>query len=138
MTRKPFGPVVLTTPLLLHRAAERGDNSELESLLAGGCEVAAMDEGRATALHWAAYSGQLAATRTLIAHGAPVHLRDKTYQALPLDWADHGSIQRRHPQADYMAVALTLFLAGSPMYPDLSAYGDDVVAALAEFRRRCE
>ena len=47
------------------------------------------DGNHATALHQAAAYGHLATARLLLANGASVRLRDTSYSATPLNWADH-------------------------------------------------
>jgi ankyrin repeat protein len=42
-------------------------------------------------LHWAAWLGRVELVRLLIAIGAPIDPRDRTYGASPLGWAAHGS-----------------------------------------------
>jgi ankyrin repeat protein len=119
----------------LHEVARRGNVAALETMLACGFDVRAVDGMGATALHWAAWTGCLPAVRLLLASGAPLDAHDNNYNALPLGWADHGSIHAPHPRGDYPGVVLALLQAGSPLHPDEAAYGDAVHEALAEFRR---
>ena len=41
-------------------------------------------------LHWAAYGGHADIVRMLIAHGAPINVKDETFEGTPLGWALHA------------------------------------------------
>ncbi|MBI2497833.1 MAG: ankyrin repeat domain-containing protein [Opitutae bacterium] len=120
---------------LLHKVAARGDAAALETMLVCGFDIDARDEGGATALHWAAWHGWLEATRLLLSRGARVDVNDKEFDAPPLGWADHGSVNCRQPRGDYAGVALALLRAGSPVDRDASSCAPAVQEALVEFRR---
>ena len=53
-----------------------------------------------TALHGAAFNGNLAMVRYLVEHGADPGLEDCTFRATPLGWAEHNEHQ---PVVDYLA-----------------------------------
>lgn len=59
----------------LHSAAVSGDVAAIRSLLAGGADVNARDEGRSTPLHMAALLGDVAAIRALLTGGADINAR---------------------------------------------------------------
>ena len=136
---EPALAVVTSNPqaiTLMTKVAARGDIAALETMLGCGFKVDATDGMGATALHWSALHGQLEATRLLLAHGAPVDVRDRTYNAAPLGWNDHGAINVRHPRGDYAGVARALIAAGAPTTWDGPAPGsDEVLEAIAESRR---
>lgn len=67
-------------------AANDGQITGLQRLVASGVPVHAADYDRRTALHLAAAEGQLEAVRYLIAHGHPQNVRDR-WDATPLDEA---------------------------------------------------
>jgi ankyrin repeat protein len=75
-----------------------------------------------TALHTAAGSGSAELVQLLIAAGADVAARDRTWDDTPLGWATVGSgmsrddaNSRRSPHPDFVATVRTLIEAGSPI-----------------------
>ncbi|HYD53003.1 MAG TPA: ankyrin repeat domain-containing protein, partial [Gemmatimonadaceae bacterium] len=83
---------------LIVRAAERGSARTIERLVQAGADVNARDARETavdgtlgyTALHAAAFHGDLAAARALLAHGADVRARESRYGAPPAGWADYA------------------------------------------------
>lgn len=73
---------------LVQRALEahRPDGVRLMAEL--GFELAV--PGHATPLHWATWHGDLAMVKALISLGASTEVRDPTYRATPLGWAEHN------------------------------------------------
>jgi ankyrin repeat protein len=99
----------------LYQAAERGDVSVLESLLACGLDPNHPDDSIGkTALHVAAMEGGPDALRVLLAHGASVTVQDREFHAQPLVWAAEGSRMAREGR-DHVAVGRLLLAAGSPV-----------------------
>jgi hypothetical protein len=73
----------------------------------------------------------------LIAHGAPVDLRDKNWNSTPLNWCCHASLNQRPARADFPGVARALLEAGATIDPDREDHAaDDVGEVVAEFRRK--
>lgn len=78
-----------------------------------------MDNG--TALHAACWVGHVGLVGQLLALGVvPVDARDPTHGSTPLGWAAFGSVHRRTPDADYVAVVDRLVAAGA----DVTAPGN--------------
>src|SRR5712691_1500049 len=101
--------------IAFHQAAERGDVRALEAMLASGFDPNRPDSGIGkTVLHTAAMGGWPGAVRVLLAHGAPVHVRDREFNGQPLIWAGEGSRQGREGR-DFAAVGKLLLDAGSPV-----------------------
>jgi ankyrin repeat protein len=123
---------------LFFEIAARRETAALETMLACGFDVAATDDMGATALHWAAFTGTAAAARVLLAHGAPVDVRDRTYNASPLGWADYAACNRTNPDGDYTGVAQLLIEAGVPLPSDdeLENWGSDEIVAIVRHSRR--
>jgi ankyrin repeat protein len=94
--------------------ATRNNTRSLHLLLAAGWPAnAAMDTGH-TALHFAAWHGNLEMVRDLIAHGAPINVFETDHGGNALAWALHGS---QHSwdceKGDYPGVTRALLVAGA-------------------------
>src|SRR5262249_5853610 len=76
--------------LMLHRAAESGNATVLDTMLACGFDPTVADKDNVTALHRAAMAGHVEAVRVLLSHGAPVNTLDGMFSATPLVWAVEG------------------------------------------------
>jgi len=79
-------------PALVVRAAEHGRIEAVRLLAAHGFDVNALHRGR-TALHEAAFRGDLATVDLLLELGADPTVRDRDYDAPPLGWAEHNGRQ---------------------------------------------
>ncbi|MFC0624852.1 ankyrin repeat domain-containing protein [Kribbella deserti] len=89
IAREPYLPI---------RAAQLGLVEALPILAELGFDLNVM--GRSTALHEAAFAGDLPTVKALIALGADPTLRDPTYNTTPSTWATHNN----HPTtATYLA-----------------------------------
>ena len=73
----------------LRIAAEHGHLTVIDQLLAAGTSLDGLDRDGSTALHEAAYSGQVDAVRHLLARGADPSLHDSRFGATPLGWCQH-------------------------------------------------
>jgi ankyrin repeat protein len=80
---------------LIVRAAEGAPGSVIETLLRHGASPNAIDDvetpndrtNGVTALHWAAFRGNVAAARVLLEHGADATRRESKHGSTPLGWA---------------------------------------------------
>lgn len=105
-----------TDRALLVAAAWEGRTATVKRLLAAGWPVGATGHNGATALHVAAWLGEAEMVRELLRHGAPLDVREREFDALPLGWAVHGSTNSwRREQGDYGGVIDALLDAGSPV-----------------------
>jgi hypothetical protein len=107
----------------------------IETMLVCGFDMATTGCMGETKLHWACFTGDLAAVKTLLAHGASITARDKTHDAPPLGWCCHASLEARGAKADFPGVARALLEAGAPIEGDDNQGADDVMDVIAEFRR---
>jgi ankyrin repeat protein len=82
---------------LIIRAAERAPGRIIEALIRGGASVHVRDDHRTaidsthgyTALHAAAWNGNVEAVRVLLQHGANPADREDKYWGTPAGWADY-------------------------------------------------
>ncbi|HZI40970.1 MAG TPA: ankyrin repeat domain-containing protein [Gemmatimonadaceae bacterium] len=83
---------------LIVRAAERAPGRVIEALLRYGASVDATDDEQTavdsasgyTALHAAAFAGNMDAVRVLLANGANVRARDSRWHGTPAGWANYA------------------------------------------------
>jgi ankyrin repeat protein len=102
--------------IAFHQAAERGDVSALEAMLAAGFDPNRPDAGIGkTVLHTAAMEGWPDAVRVLLAHGASVHIRDREFNGQPLVWAAEGFRMGDKKERDFATIGKLLLDAGSPV-----------------------
>lgn len=127
--------VIRAHPNLL---AEAGPHAAA-AMLDVGFDVAATGGMGETALHLACFTGNLAKAKLLIAHGAPLDLRDRQYQSLPLGWCHFAFAHQPAPDGDYLGVARALLAAGAtpPSAEELERWegGEEILALIADFTR---
>jgi ankyrin repeat protein len=83
---------------LIIRASERSPGSVIDALLQAGASVDVRDDPKTavdstygyTALHAAAFHGNLGAASVLLKHGANVRIREEKYHGTPAGWADYA------------------------------------------------
>jgi hypothetical protein len=95
-------------------AAIRNNTRAVELLLeCGWPSNATLDNGQ-TAFHYAAWHGNVAVVRALLAHNAPVNVFETEHGGSPLAWALHGSLHSwERDKGDYPGVTRTLVAAGA-------------------------
>jgi hypothetical protein len=72
-----------------------------------------MENGQ-TALHYAAWQGNLAMVQDFIAHSAPIQVFETEHGGSPLGWALHGSLHSWEcKKGDYAGVTEALLAAGA-------------------------
>lgn len=95
-------------------AAVRNNTRAVNLLLEFGWPSNATLENQQTALHYAAWHGNLAMVRVLLSRNAPVNVFENQYGGSPLAWALHRSLNSwEREKGDYAAVAETLLAAGA-------------------------
>jgi ankyrin repeat protein len=95
----------------LEEAAEDNDTRAVQLMLECGWPVAGV---RHTPLHWAAWHGNAAMVRAILAHDPPLERRDPDHGATPLGWALHGSEHGWHAKTgDYSGAIRALREAGA-------------------------
>ncbi len=110
------GPVAISEALgpRIAEMAERNNTRAVSRMLALGWPVDARGHHGATALHWAAFHGNVAMVRELLQHGAPVETIDERYSGTPIGWAYHGANGSwLRAAGDYAATRAALLAAGA-------------------------
>jgi hypothetical protein len=86
-------------------AASDEDMAGVELMLSAGFDVNARGQEDRTALHWAAFHGNAAMVRALLAAGADPTIVEPTHEGTALDWARYGSEHGWQPgRGDYPTV----------------------------------
>ncbi|AEU37314.1 ankyrin repeat domain-containing protein [Granulicella mallensis] len=94
--------------------AVRNNARAVELLLGCGWPSDATLDNHQTALHYAAWHGNLAMVRALLVHQAPVNVFEAEHGGTPLAWALYGSLYGWHRNTgDYAGVARALLDAGA-------------------------
>jgi ankyrin repeat protein len=104
--------------LRLVNAAQSNDTGKVARMLAAGWPVSVHEPKGGTALHWAAFHGNLAMARELLKYDPPLDLREGAFNATPLGWAQHGTENSWHRRTgDYRATTDALVAAGAATPP---------------------
>ncbi len=120
---------------LMCQFAETNQLHGLRGLLFAGFPVSGF--GTMTPLHFACINGWVSAVSLLLAHGAPLDIRDEDHDSLPFGWATWGSISRKNEGGDYPRVVRILLDAGSSReeaakHLDWPELGEDVKEAIRD------
>jgi len=101
----------------------------VELLLEQGWPATAVLDNGQTALHYAAWHGNIGMVRALLGHGAQVNVFETEHGGSPLAWALHGSLNSwERGKGDYPAVAQALLAAGAAVpKPERPLEGSDEV-----------
>ena len=116
--------------------AVRNNTRALELLLGHGWPANATLENNQTALHYAAWHGNLAMVRALLNRNAPVNVFENQHGGSPLGWALHGSLHGWHcDTGDYIGVTKALLDAGADIpKPDRPLEAtDDVLEVIRQY-----
>ena len=97
-------------------AARNNNLPAVRVMLAAGLPVDATGQHNATPLHWAAFHGNAEMIREILHYHPPLELTDADFQATPLGWAIHGSINGWYSRTgDYAATVELLLKAGAKL-----------------------
>jgi ankyrin repeat protein len=113
LAARPDLPAALTADQrrAVANAAQENNADAVRLMLEAGWPVDARGQHNATPLHWAGFNGNPEMTRLLLAHHAPVNVKEDEYDGTPLDWARHGSRQGPRRQGNDYAATIDLLLA---------------------------
>jgi ankyrin repeat protein len=97
-------------------AAVRNNTRAVELLLEQGWPSDAVLDNNQTALHYAAWHGNLEMVSILLKHNAPIDIFEKEHGGSPLAWALHGSLHSwEREKGDYAGVTRALLAAGATL-----------------------
>ena len=116
-------------------AAQNNNAPAVRLMLAAGWPVDARGQHGGTPLHWAAWHGNAEMVREILRYHPPIEIRSRDFDATPLGWALHGSLNSWHRQAgDYGATVEALLDAGAK--PPQSTGDVEANEAVREVLRR--
>ena len=105
-------------------AANIGTASAVRAMHAVGFDLAWESPWAGTALHHAAWHGNVAMTRLLLELGAPVNVRDGRFGSSPLGWAAHGSKNCVPADDNYLAIVRALLDAGADRASSINKWNE--------------
>jgi ankyrin repeat protein len=111
-------------------AAQAEDRDAVRLLLDAGWPVDARGQHAATALHWAAWHGDVEMIRLLLARGAPLEAREHDYGGTPLSWAIHASVHGWHPERGDHGEAVRVLLEAGAVRPETVGAASEGVRAV--------
>ncbi|HEX3746946.1 MAG TPA: ankyrin repeat domain-containing protein [Bryobacteraceae bacterium] len=119
--------------LKLPAAAQSGNTKAVVLMLTAGWPVDTAGGMGATALHWAAFNGNVDMAREILRFHPPLELKSKEYEGTPLAWAIFGSGNGwNREKGDYPATVRALLEAGAAIPPEAEALepSDEVLEVL--------
>ncbi|MGN6185163.1 MAG: ankyrin repeat domain-containing protein [Thermoanaerobaculia bacterium] len=101
-------PSIAKQDAVMMGAVDFSHHELVEWLLAHGANVNARADAQArqSALHSAAWNGDLRMVELLVNHGADVHARDAEYNASPLGWAETSIVVTNNAKCEAVAAYL--------------------------------
>jgi len=92
----------------------RGNTAGVRLLLEAGWPADVLMDNHQTALHFAAWHGNVAVVHMLLARNVPLNIEEDEHHGTPLGWALHGSLNSwKRNEGDYPAVVRALLAAGA-------------------------
>jgi len=117
-------------------AAQSENMNAVRTMLEAGWPVDARGQHGGTALHWAAFHGDVPMAREILRFTPPLEVLDKDFGGTPLGWALHGSKGGPHPpRRDYAGVVDALLAAGAKLPTGNVEASDAVRAVIARYER---
>lgn len=101
-------------------AAAQGEADRVRELVRLGWPLGGMSYHDGTPLHWACWHGHYEAAMALVEAGSDLTIRDPRFDAQPLHWVCHGSVNCSPRKADYPRLAEGLLEAGAPIFEPTS------------------
>ncbi len=98
----------------LAHAARNNDLAAVRLMLKAGLPVDAVSQHHSTALHWAAWHGNVEMVQLILQHQPELENTDNDFKATPLGWATHGSESGWHKEnGDFASTVEALIKAGA-------------------------
>ena len=95
-------------------AALRNNTRAVAMMLSAGWPANVYGSHNQTALHWAAFHGNVEMVRVLLGHQAPLEAEEEQFKATPMGWALYGSEHGWHRDGgDYPGTVQALLSAGA-------------------------
>lgn len=110
-------------------AARNNNQAAVHLMLLARLPVDATSQHHATALHWAAWHGNVEMVRDLLAHHAALDRADNDFGSTPVGWAIHGSLHRWDPTSGDPAATVALLLQAGAK-PPAKLGGSEAVQAV--------
>lgn len=114
---------------ILHDLARLGHVGALRALLDLGLDQGLRNQYDETPLHWACVAGRSEAAKLLVERGAPLDVREKGHNCVPIEWAYWGSLYWNEPSGDYARTVEVVLDAGMPL-PERLEGSPEVLAVL--------
>lgn len=107
------GPMPVSVSAHLAHAARNNKVNQVALLLKHRFPVDATGQHGATALHWAAFHGNVDMAKAILKHSPPLEVRDPDFQCTPLEWARQGCVAGWHRETGkFPEVAAVLLAVG--------------------------
>lgn len=116
-------------------AAHDNNTKAVRLMLAAGWPAGVRGNNGSTALHWAAFHGNVEMIREILRHGPALDARDREFNGTPLGWAIYGSEQGWHRRTGDYAATVTALLDAGAKSPELTEDLDASDAVLEVLRR---
>jgi ankyrin repeat protein len=97
-------------------AASQGEAERVRELVQLGWPLEGMSYHDGTPLHWACWHGHYEAAMALVEAGSDLTIKDPRFQAQPLGWVCHGSVNCNPRKGDYPRLAERLLASGAPIF----------------------
>jgi ankyrin repeat protein len=117
-------------------AAVNNNADAVRLMLKAGWPVDKQGPHGGTALHWAAWHGNVAMMRELLNYDPPLDSRDSSHKMAPLGWALHGSLHGWHARTGDYAGGVTALIDAGAKTDNVPATLEGSPAAMAAFQKR--
>ncbi len=108
-----------------------GHADVVEFLLDKGVDPGIANDAGETGLHWAAFGPHTAVAKLLLQHHAPLNVRDRRHEGMPLDWALHTWLQPRSAEDhDRSYEMVELLVRAGATFDSTEWAGTDGVSAM--------
>jgi ankyrin repeat protein len=114
-------------------AARANDLEAVKLMLSAGLPLDQRSQHGGTAMHWAAYHGNVSMVEEILRHAPALDAVDDDFSGTPLDWAIHGSKEGDQDRTGRFVMVVRLLLDAGAKPPKKA---DGSPALVEELRRR--